>query len=252
MKKFLFTLAALMMAGSAFAGNYFYIEPFEVPASALGATGTAARINVDVKAHFDNYVSAWDVAMTLPEGLTVQGVRAGSDLTLSYLDEFGDPATVTPTLNKMLTTNPVKVIVAQQEAGYDEDGITYGAVKWAPGDYNQMWIFVFNATADFAGGEVTINTVAACGNDTRPEVLANMADQVPVTTDPIAVTVEVIVDEVEFVDSKSESQGQQQVQQEQAQPMTPPPAMQTAMPEGPVPELELDGDAQLPFDVMGY
>ncbi|MBR6487481.1 MAG: single-stranded DNA-binding protein [Clostridiales bacterium] len=63
---------------------------------------------------------------------------------------------------------------------------------------------------------------------------------------------EVIVDEVEFVDSKSESQGQQQVQQEQAQPMTPPPAMQTAMPEGPVPELELDGDAQLPFDVMGY
>ena len=60
------------------------------------------------------------------------------------------------------------------------------------------------------------------------------------------------VDEVEFVDSKSESQGQQQVQQEQAQPMTPPPAMQTAMPEGPVPELELDGDAQLPFDVMGY
>ena len=192
MKKFLFTLAALMMAGSAFAANYFYMEPFEVPESALGATGTAARINVDVKAHFDNYVSAWDLSMTLPEGLTVQGVRSGSDLTLSFLDEFGDPKTVTPTINKNLTSNPVKIIVANTEAGFDEDGNQYGAVKWAPGDYNQMWIFVFNAAADFAGGEITISTICSCGQDTRPEVAANMADNQPYSAPdgPIAVTVE--------------------------------------------------------------
>ena len=146
------------------------MEDFEVPASALGATGTAARINVDVKAHFDYYVSAWDVSMTLPEGLTVQGVRNGSDLTLSYLDEFGDPATVTPTINKNLTVNPVKIIVANTQGGYDEEGNQYGAVKWAPGEYAQMWIMVFNAAADFQGGEILVATEPACGSDERPEV----------------------------------------------------------------------------------
>ena len=189
MKKFLFTLVALLMAGSAVADDYFYMDDFEVPQSALGATGTAARINVNVKAHFDGYVSAWECQMTLPAGLTVQGVRAGSDLTLSYLDEFGDDATVTPTLNKNLTSDPIKVIVAQLEGGYDEDGNLYGPVKWEPGDYNQMWIFVFNATADFQGGEISLSTKPGCGSDTRPEVLENKTNGVQ-TTHTTTVTVE--------------------------------------------------------------
>jgi hypothetical protein len=36
MKKFLFTLAALLMAGSAFADNYLYIADFEVAEAELG------------------------------------------------------------------------------------------------------------------------------------------------------------------------------------------------------------------------
>ena len=144
------------------------MEDFEVPASALGASGTAGRINVDVKAHFDYYVSAWQVDFTLPEGLTVQGVRSGSDLTLTYLDEWGDEQTVTPSVQK--GQNNTRIIVAQLEAGYDEDGNQYGPVKWAPGDYDQMWIMVFNATADFQGGEITITSRPSCGQDSRPDV----------------------------------------------------------------------------------
>jgi hypothetical protein len=186
MKKFLFTLAALMMAGSAFAADYFYLEDFEVPASALGASGTAGRINVNVKAHFDNYVSAWQVWFTVPEGLTIQGHRAGTDLTLAGHDDFGDPKTFTPNLK--VSPDKLSVIVACDEADYSEDGDYYGCMKWTPGDYDQMWIVVFNAAADFAGGEVTVLTEPACGQDVRPEVTPT--DGQTTTTEPIEVTVE--------------------------------------------------------------
>ena len=170
MKKFLFTLAALLMVGSLSAEEYFYMDNFEVPQSALGASGAAGRINVDVKAHYDYYVSAWQVNFTLPEGLTIAGHRAGSDLTLSGYDDFGDPKTFTPNLK--VSQEKDVVIVACDEADYDADGegIMYGCMKWAPGDYDQMWIVVFNATEDFQGGEVIIETQPACGSDIRPEI----------------------------------------------------------------------------------
>ncbi len=187
MKKFLFTLAALLMAGSAFANPYLEIAPFEVPQSALGATGTAARINVDVKAHFDYYVSAWQAWFTLPEGLTIQGYRAGSDLTLSGYDDFGDPKTYTPNIKTQ--GDKTTFIVACDEAGYAEDGSYYGCMKWAPGDYDQMVIVVFNATADFKGGEITIKTDPACGADNRPGV-ETCPNGLTYTTEAIEVTVE--------------------------------------------------------------
>ena len=168
MKKFLFTLAALMMAGSAMANDYFYLADFEVPQSALGASGAAGRIFVDVKAHFDNYVSAWQVDFEVPEGLTIAAHRAGTDLTLHGLDDFGDPKDFTPNLK--VSADKLRVIVASDEAGYTEDGEMYGAMKWAPGEYAQMWQVVFNATADFAGGAVKVKTQPACGQDTRPGV----------------------------------------------------------------------------------
>ena len=144
------------------------MENFEVPQSALGASGQDARINVDLKAHFDCYVSAWQVWFTLPEGLTIQGYRAGSDLTLAGYDDFGDPKTFTPNIKTQ--GDKTTFIVACDEAGYAEDGSYYGCMKWAPGDYNQMVIVVFNATADFKGGEIVVETQPACGADNRPDV----------------------------------------------------------------------------------
>ena len=62
MKKFLFTLAALMMAGSLSAEEYCFIDNFEVKADQLGT-----EIEVPLKAHLDCLVNAFDVSIITPE-----------------------------------------------------------------------------------------------------------------------------------------------------------------------------------------
>lgn len=62
---------------------------------------------------------------------------------------------------------------------------------------------------------------------------------------------EVYVEEINFVDTKADAErAQQQVQQ--AAPAQTPPPVQAVVPEAPVQELDIDGSAELPFDVMGY
>ena len=153
MKKFLFTLAAMLMVGSAFAQdaeNYFTIDDFEVAQDQLGTN----NVRVDVKGHFANYVSAWQVNFTYPEGITCRGFVKGSDLTLTYLDELGDEQTLTPALNK--NADLTRCIVAQTEAAYDADGNYLGAAQWAPGEYAQMWQMVLVVAEDFAGGDMIL------------------------------------------------------------------------------------------------
>ena len=50
MKKFLFTLAAILMAGSMCAGEYFVCQDFEIPQDKIGK-----NVNIDVKAHFEDW-----------------------------------------------------------------------------------------------------------------------------------------------------------------------------------------------------
>ena len=66
MKKFLFTLAAILMAGSMCAGEYFVCQDFEIPQDKIGK-----NVNIDVKAHFDAYVSAWLTEIFLPENVSL-------------------------------------------------------------------------------------------------------------------------------------------------------------------------------------
>ena len=181
MKKFLFTLAALMMAGSAFADNYFFIEDFEVPQDKLGST-----MKVDVKAHFDNYVSAWqfdlgyvdengDVVMNaLPEGITKVTSAAGADMkNMPYTGDDGeDYDDYSPNLKKGM--DGTRIIVAADQGNYSPDGELYGCVKWAPADYGQMWTFTFTIAADFKGATLVLQTAPSCGTDTRPEVQENV------------------------------------------------------------------------------
>ena len=76
MKKFLFTLAMLLMAGAAFADSYLYIDKADV------LTGEQS-VEVPVKAHFSEYVSAWQVTITLPDGINFDG-QAEVDHSLLY------------------------------------------------------------------------------------------------------------------------------------------------------------------------
>ena len=99
MKKFLFTLAALFMAGSALADSYLYIDDMTITQAEVEA---GQRIEVKVKAHFDARVSGFDVQIAIPEAWTLFNngqCRKGADMTISYLDSFGDPATVSAGLS---------------------------------------------------------------------------------------------------------------------------------------------------------
>ena len=168
MKKFLFTLAAILMAGSMCAGEYFVCQDFEIPQDKIGK-----NVNIDVKAHFDAYVSAWLTEIFLPENVSLVGVKKGADMTLTFLDEFGDETSIAPDITRQGT----KLIVAVMAAQYSEDGEMYGVAKWAPGDYDQMMIMVVKCTEEFQGGEVKLVTDFSCGQDTRPEINDNRSSQ---------------------------------------------------------------------------
>ena len=177
MKKFLFTLLTLFMASSAFAegGNYLTMNDYTVVKTKLE---TLNNVTVGVKAHFDNYVSAMQVWVEVPEGVTLRGASAGNDYGISYIDNLGMNRVATPDI----TFKDGKFVIASMAAAYGEDETFYGVAKWAPGDYENYLNFVFRCNADFKGGDVKIIAAPACGDDTRPEVVANKADGTSYTT----------------------------------------------------------------------
>ena len=189
MKKFLFTLLTLFMASSAFAegGNYLTMNDYTVVKTKL----ETKQVSVGVKAHFDNYVSAMQVWVEVPEGVTLRGASAGNDYGISYMDNMGMDKVATPEI----TFKDGKFVIASMAAAYGDDGDTfYGVAKWAPGDYANYLNFVFRCNADFKGGDVKIIAAPACGDDTRPEVVANRADGTSYTTTS-ALSVEYIAPE---------------------------------------------------------
>ena len=189
MKKFLFTLLTLFMASSAFAegGNYLTMNDYTVVKTKLE---TLNNVTVGVKAHFDNYVSAMQVWVEVPEGVTLRGASAGNDYGISYIDNLGMNKVATPDI----TFKDGKFVIASMAAAYGEDETFYGVAKWAPGDYENYLNFVFRCNADFKGGDVKIIAAPACGDDTRPEVVANKADGTSYTTTS-ALSVEYIAPE---------------------------------------------------------
>ena len=63
MKKFLFTLAALLVAGTAFADSYLYVAKTDY------ANATPGDLVIPVRAHYEELVSAWQADFTFPEGI---------------------------------------------------------------------------------------------------------------------------------------------------------------------------------------
>ncbi len=183
MIRIIFTLATAMLVGSMFTGScaeYFYMDDVNV-AGSLGGT-----IQVNVKAHFEASVSAWQVdfgmrnengefiSNVLPGGLTVKTAAKGSDMTLTYTDDTGGEGTVSPSLQKSYENT--RFIVAQMEGNYwDPDGDgeyeLQGVAKWGPGEYEQMWKMTFNIPANFTYGKIVIQTRPISGFDNNPEVI---------------------------------------------------------------------------------
>ena len=167
MKKFLFTLAALLMAGSMWAEEYCYLEPADLS----GELGQ--EIEVPLLAHFDYAVSAFQCDFIFPEGLTLIDIEQGADINFQYKNNAGR----TKTTNALFIADleHMNFLTAHAEYGYwqvDGEWVPYGVNKWLPGDYEEMAILIIEVAEDFAGGEISVETQPNCGDvDARPDVV---------------------------------------------------------------------------------
>ena len=168
MKKFLFTLVALLTAGSAFATNeYWYMDPIELTAEDVANGATVVR---PINAHFEAYVSSFMVSFTLPEGVTVTKAVRRSGLYIDYLTQEGEEDQYKPSLG--MNDEKTKFLVSTfTELGYTEDGECYGVLKWGPGEYANMWEMTFQFPAGFKGGQIAILSEPSVSGDldNRPE-----------------------------------------------------------------------------------
>ena len=204
MKKFLFTLAALMMAGSAFAANYFYIDDFNVTEDMLGQD-----VEVAVAGHFTEFVSANQFTINLPEGFEMVEYWEGEDATIEYYTNTGRLRTVTAGFTSNDNVNFIVITSATTQGYYQVDGAweSYGAIKWEPGDYDELLVLVVHIPADFDYTQknvaISIDNQCSAGQDPRGPVADNTpytANNVinpydaPVTTDFVG-TADVTFDE---------------------------------------------------------
>ena len=163
--KILMLVLAVLASLAAHADNYLYLEGVSIPSSAVGS-----EITIPVKASFDSYVSIWDVQFTLPEGLTLRRVRAGSDMNVSYCNDFGDEQI---SVGQFSFISGASRCIGMLDLGIDHQLNEFGeydqcgTVKWGPGQYNEMLLLTIRVDDGFNGGDIIINTKTSCGYDTR-------------------------------------------------------------------------------------
>lgn len=178
MRKILLLICTLISLNLS-AKEYFYIDDIE-----LGQDDLNTTITVDVKAHFDAWVSGWQINFNLPKGITISSSSQCDDMNIIHFNSFGEQVTYSPSLN--VGNNGKTVFAVSMERDYDEDGNFCGVVKWKPGDYT-MFRTTLHITSEFRGGYITLLTHTACGQDNRQYVIPCLG--IPVETS-CAVTLE--------------------------------------------------------------
>ena len=182
MKKFLFTLAALLMAGSLCAQeNYLYVPDFELTQEE--ATNGVQNKAIFVVAHFDSYVTTIDWTINFPEGVEFVSANmpnSAKPYIYQYVDvEDEETGEIVPTLTRQ-RMNPqlfgdyphyitTTSLGATSDQCYSEDGsVCYGAPKWGgDGVEFNFYRFVINIAPGFEGGDITVHTEPACTDDPR-------------------------------------------------------------------------------------
>ena len=198
MKKFLFTLAALLVAGTAFADSYLYVAKTDY------ANATPGDLVIPVRAHYEELVSAWQADFTFPEGMTFIGAEQGADMTLEYMNKMGRNTSLKAPLYGS-EENPTRFITAVADAGYwnnPETGAreSYGSVKWAVGDYEEMLLLYVTVTDEYQGGDISIHFAPACGDEKRPANMVGIRSDAKVIDMPAVdnlLTGKVVIGDVE-------------------------------------------------------
>ena len=174
MKKLFLLFAFLLSFSTISADTYFEIDDYEVPRAKVGS-----YISVPVKAHFSGRLSAWQIYFTLPEGLTLRGATKTSQMTIHYIDGFGEPDSITPGVS--VGTIPTVLSFVMTEGFWDPDGDeeyeSYGVVKWEAGDYDHFFTLRFNVLPEFKGGEIIMETNPSSGKDDRGGTIRETGDE---------------------------------------------------------------------------
>ncbi len=173
MKKFLFTLASLLMAGMMFAQvpatDYCYIDNREIQDAELGKT-----ITVSVKAHFEYVVSAGQVNFILPEGITITRFAKGQDLKDLMMihdasgEEFEDEEQVF--MSKPANANFAFALATETYMEIDGEWTSVGGVAFVPGEYEDIVKVTFKIADTFNGGEIVVRTQPSCGELSRTDL----------------------------------------------------------------------------------
>ena len=169
MKKFLFTLAAMLMTTSAFA-TYMYVDP----ATDYEQMKGKGEQELAVKAHMDARVSAFDFTITYPQGVTATFCEAGADCAVAIKNARGRDAVANATL--WGAAEPYDhMILTLGDNGYWQDPngedptawVAYGVAKWEAGDYDEMLLLYVVVDDTYAGGRISITASPSSGKDTR-------------------------------------------------------------------------------------
>ena len=164
MKKFLFTLAALMMAGSAFAADVV-VANVDFTEDQIGKQQLLPLSIV-----LDNeYVNGWEMTITYPEGVTAGNPKKNTAVLNQMVPNAdGEEEMVVP-LGDCLAT---RIVQAYGTAGYwdpDDDGTfeSYGAVKIGPTGTFKLYDLRVTPNEGFTGGEIVIEWQLNGGYDLR-------------------------------------------------------------------------------------
>ena len=188
MKKFLFTLAAVLVAGSAFAAPRIYMDQLNITEAMVGT-----NIQLPVKMTTDVAISAGTVKVELPEGLVLRKIDKGSSIAnLTYFDDYGDEWTADNTIFTPAVATQNFAFATVDKGYYEaEPGVwvEYGAVKFLPGQYDEMAVLTIRVNAVPDDQVVVMHSELSCGNDTRPwvETLQGLGvsdEEVPVNPAP--------------------------------------------------------------------
>ena len=178
MKKFLFTLAALCLAGNALADSGFFFGTFDE--ATLGTTNEstlvltqddlAGEYELALGAYWSARVSGTECQLTFPEGMNAVFAEPGADATVQTLNGRGKPASETAAFAGL--TEPYNHWVTTFSTSgyyYDETNtlVNYGVNKWEAGFYEEMAIYYFEFDEGFQGGDIVVTTTVASGNDVR-------------------------------------------------------------------------------------
>ena len=178
MRKIFLLFAALLAASVAFADSFLYVDDINLTPEQLGT-----EIVVPVKASFNAYVSAWQVGIEYPEGVTPTFVEKGEDMYVSYYNARGRQTTGVFTLaqsgdyDSFVATTPAEGYWQDPNGEDPTAWVTYGVVKWAAGNYEEMLLLYLEIAPDFQGGDLTLTTVCSSSYDTRGATVKDIGEQ---------------------------------------------------------------------------